>query len=155
MRYVSKNANRTHVNSWQWISCRRAFEFSGRQKRSFCRPLKWFVMRNLQAIGNCPFDYCGHRVFCYSPFLAVVRLQPYWELFLPFARIASTTAKGDVFSCNDFFIVDDVFPACCRLFGNVGGFKWGATIYARHVSRPNFGFQPSRDIPVICHGRLF
>jgi hypothetical protein len=112
---------------------------------------KWLLLILVSTNGNRFLDDWGDRFFSYSALHTVFGLQPNEKLLLTFARIASTTAKGNIFSCNYRFFIDDVFPARRCLFRDFGGRECSTAIDAGFISGTHFTFEPGRDIPVVCH----
>lgn len=65
---------------------------------------------NLLSIRDCLFDYRSNSLRIYASIFAVLRLEPNRKLFLAFACIAPDATQSNIFSGNDFRIIDDVFP---------------------------------------------
>jgi hypothetical protein len=91
-------------------------------------------------IYDCQLDYWRNCISGDAVLFAVIRLQPYRKLLLSFTRIAPTTTKSDVLSCDNCGIVDYMFPAGGGLFRNFGSSKLDATVDARLISVLDFFF---------------
>ena len=48
-----------------------------------------------------------------TTFFAVSRLEPNGNLFLTFTCITTATTKGNIFSSDNFLIVNNVLPTSC------------------------------------------
>ena len=100
-------------------------------------------------LGERSLDDVCHGLCGDAAALAVLRLQPDLQISGALARVARKAAAGDVLSCDDAHVVDDVLPRGLAPPGGVSGHERNTAIDAVAIPFDNLSLEPRGDPPAV------